>query len=287
MKALVTGGLGFIGSNLVDRLISLGHEVVVIDDLSTGNIQNRNEKSYLITDSIFNLNKYQLPLEGIEVVFHLAAMPRIQPSFADPSGTIDLNVKGTAVIADFALKNKARLVYAGSSSFFGGVYKNPYTFSKWQGEQVCQMYSEVYGLWTRVARFFNVYGPRHLSEGEYATVVGVFERQFKNREFLTVTGDGEQRRDFTHVYDICNGLIAISGCDSIENHLCYSLGTGLNYSINELAKMFVDENSIKHIAQRPGEARETLADISEAEEIGYSPKESLENYVSSFIEKTA
>ena len=149
-------------------------------------------------------------LKDTDVIFHLAVMARIQPSFERPSETLDVNARGTVLICEYARKNKAKVVYAGSSSFYGGVYLNPYAFSKWQGEEACKMYSEIYGVVTGIARFFNVYGPRNPFIGQYTPVVAIFEEQMKNGDALTIVGDGDQRRDFTHVYDICEGLIAIS-----------------------------------------------------------------------------
>lgn len=286
--ALVTGGLGFIGSNLVDHLIDLGREVLVVDNLSTGKIENSNPKATVIVEDFVELanrfvngnREHAELLERITDIYHLAAMPRIQPSFENPIRSIELNTIGTVAACELAKKVGARVVYAGSSSFYGGVYKNPYTFSKWQGEEVCRLYSEIFNVQTRVARFFNVYGPRHLSEGEYATVVAIFERQYQDGVSLTITGTGEQRRDFTHVHDICTGLIHM-GEDEKEGTATYNLGTGTNHSINELAALFGCE--MKYIPARPGEAWVTLADIEDARKAyDWSPSKSLEEYIKGF-----
>jgi nucleoside-diphosphate-sugar epimerase len=280
-KVIVTGGCGFIGSNLVDILVSKGHEVTVIDNLITGKEENANEDaSYIYEDYrevLSNPSRYFLDKGEYDTIFHLAAMPRIQPSFDDPLYTFNNNAYGTAILCDFAKQHDIKIVYAGSSSFYGGVYLNPYSFSKWVGEEICQMYSKIYGISSCVARFFNVYGPRHLKTGPYSTVVGVFEEQYDNSQPLTVTGDGEQRRDFTHVYDICSGLIAMS--DARHNGEIFNLGTGKNYSINELANLFPN-STIKYIPKRPGEAKETLADISKAASLlNYEPVNNLQEYV--------
>ena len=169
-----------------------------------------------------------------------------------------------------------KVVYAGSSSYYGGVYLNPYAFAKWQGEEVFKMYSAVYDSSCGIARFFNVYGPRNPLIGQYTPVVAIFEEQTKANQTLTIVGDGDQRRDFTHVYDICDGLIAISNGDWRGE--VFNLGTGTNHSVNELAKMFGGER--KHLPERKGEARETLADISfTTEKTGWTPNYSLEGYV--------
>ena len=278
MRALVTGGAGFIGSHLVDRLILDKCEVDVLDDFSTGLDENKNSlANYIIKD-------IQDDLSGIgvyDVIYHLAALARIQPSFEEPMKTININVKGTANLCDYAYKTNAKFIYAGSSSFYAGQYLNPYAFSKWQGEEVCKMFSSVYGASTAIARFFNVYGLRHLSEGPYATVVGIFERQILDGVPLTITGNGEQRRDFTHVNDIVSGLILMG--EKRWSGDIFNLGTGTNYSINELADMY--QHKREYIPKRPGEAKITLADISESKQkIGYSPSEDIKDYIKNWIE---
>ena len=278
-KALVTGGLGFIGSNLVDKLVKMGIEVVVVDDMSSGKIEFKNDRAQYIFE---DFKKYLLsPDQSIDVVFHLAAEARIQPSFEMPLYTCHNNSYGSAVVADFAKNSGCKVVYAGSSSFYGGVYLNPYAFAKWQGEEAFKMYSEVYGVSTGIARFFNVYGPRNPLLGQYTPVVAIFEEQTKNGQDLTIVGDGEQRRDFTHVYDICDGLIAISRGDWRGD--VFNLGTGTNHSINELADLFGGRK--KYLPARPGEARTTKADISKTtEKTGWTPKFTLEKYVTSILE---
>tara|TARA_R110000824_G_scaffold73866_5_gene188014 strand:+ start:20021 stop:20878 length:858 start_codon:yes stop_codon:yes gene_type:complete len=275
-SALVTGGCGFIGSNLVDKLLGLGYTVTVIDDLSSGKKEHcREEATYYFDDFKKVLTEGALNQE-FDVIFHIAAEARIQPSFEDPLYTCENNSYGTAVVCEYAREHGCKVVYAGSSSFYGGVYLNPYAFAKWQGEEACKMYSEVYGVKTGVARFFNVYGPRNPLIGQYTPVVAIFEEQRKRGGPLTIVGDGEQRRDFTHVYDICEGLIAISQGDWTGD--VFNLGTGTNHSINELAEMFEGEK--KYIPQRTGEARVTLADISKTTELtGWKPCHNLHDYV--------
>jgi len=282
MKALVTGGCGFIGSNLVDKLVNLGYEVIVVDDLSSGKKEfMNNDAKYIFKDFKKCLQENNLGLKNIDVIFHLAAESRIQPSFEMPLYTCHNNSYGSAVVAEFARKEGCKVVYAGSSSFYGGVYLNPYAFAKWQGEEVFKMYSEVYSVTTGIARFFNVYGPRNPLLGQYTPVVAIFEEQTKNKQDLTIIGDGEQRRDFTHVYDICDGLIAISKGDWKGE--VFNLGTGTNHSINELADLF--KGNKKYLPARPGEARTTKADISfTTKSTGWKPQHTLENYITSILE---
>ena len=280
MKILVTGGLGFVGSHLVDSLMDdSDNEVVVMDNLcseSSSRKYMRDDVTYWI-DDIRNLNTYKYEKYKFDVIYHLGALARIQPSFKDPLTYLSIDIMGTSHVLEYARRRSSKLIYAGSSSAFGGTMLNPYTFAKYTGEQVCKLYSEVYGLSTVVARFFNVYGKRQPIVGPYATVVGIFEEQTKNKKALTVTGTGEQRRDFTHVSDIVSGLIALSR-DEWGGDV-FQLGTGKNYSLNEMAKMFKDE--IEYIPKRPGEAWITLADIKKTKEkVGWSPKIALSDYIS-------
>ena len=278
MKILVTGGAGFVGSHLVDRLILDGSKVDVLDNFSTGRGENKNPSAnYIVKDIRDDLSE----MGAYDVIYHLAALARIQPSFENPMKTIDINVKGTANLCDYAYRTKAKFIYGGSSSFYAGPYLNPYAFSKWQGEEVCKMFSSVYGVSSVIARFFNVYGSRHLCEGPYATVIGIFERQILDKTPLTITGDGEQRRDFTHVNDIVKGLILMS--EKSWNGDIFNLGTGTNHSINELANMYNCEK--RYIPKRPGEAKTTLADISSSQDkLGYSPSEDIQDYISNWME---
>ena len=277
MKVLVTGGAGFIGSHLVERLLKEGFLVTVLDDFSFGKEKNRKKgANYIVRDVRSDLSD----LEGYDIIFHLAALARIQPSFDLPLDTISANMLGTANICNLANRISAKIIYAGSSSFYAGPYLNPYAFSKWQGEEVCKTFSKVYGLSTANARFFNVFGPGQPSEGAYATIVGIFEKQFLERKPLTITGDGTQRRDFTHVEDIVSGLILMSKGNWLGD--IFNLGTGTNYSINELAAMY--NCSTKYIPKRPGEAKETLADISfTSKELGYTPSVDLKDYVQDWV----
>ena len=293
MKVLVTGGLGFVGSHLVDYLRDeLDYDVTVIDNLcseSSSRDYMRDDVEYWIDDirNLMNAKYVQHFAEGyrFDVIYHLGALARIQPSFKDPLTYLSINIQGTATVCEYARHNDARIVYAGSSSAYAGHFLNPYAFAKYTGEQVCQLYHEVYGMSTVAARFFNVYGDRQPTKGTYATVVGIFEGLTEKEKPLTVTGDGEQRRDFTHISDIVSGFVALGQKDWSKNDTTwiFNIGTGKNYSINELAKMFGGE--IVYVPKRPGEAKNTLADSSLLRNhTNWTAKVSLEDYVSEFME---
>ena len=276
MRILVTGGAGFIGTNLIKQLVSQGHKVTSYDNYTTGKKEN-----HITGCDYYDVDITTCTFEvDFDIVFHMAAIARIQPSFKNPKEYFNTNANGTLNISEYCSKNNIPLIYAGSSSHHSGKFKNPYTFSKDIGEEIIKLYQKHFNLQSSVVRFYNVYGPHQLTEGEYCTVVGIFENQYENKEPLTITGDGFQRRDFTHVDDIVDGLILTS-----ENETCWDeieLGRGENQSINELADMF--NHKTKYIDERPGEARETLCDISNAHrEIGYEPEVDLEDYISGVI----
>ena len=281
-KILVTGGLGFIGSHLVDELISIGcKNITVIDDLSSESSSKsymRSEARYILRDII---EIPSIDLGSFDIVFHLAALARLQPSFIDPARYFEVNSLATLYLLDFLRKNNsdAKVVYAGSSTAFGGPLLNPYAFAKHTGEDICRLFSKNYGISTVITRFFNVYGDRQPITGEYATVIGKFEQQFLAGESLTVVGDGIQRRDFTHVSDIVFGLISLA-TDTYCGEI-FSLGTGKNYSLFDVASAF--NSNIRFISERPGEARETLADISEIKhKTSWYPKINLMEYIAKF-----
>ena len=285
MNILVTGGLGFVGSHLVDSLASSGrHNVTAMDNLvseSSSRTYMRDDVQYWI-DDIRNLNDRKYASNKFDVIYHLAALARIQPSFSDPINYISTDIMGTSHVLEYARRSYARVVYAGSSSAYAGPMLNPYAFAKYTGEQVCELYHKVYGMSTVTARFFNVYGDRQPRTGPYATVVGIFEAQTIDAVPLTVTGDGKQRRDFTHVADIVKGFEALG--EETWKAQIFQLGTGKNHSINELASMFGGE--VKYVPSRPGEARDTLADIESSQKtIGWKADRSLEDYIKTWVAK--
>jgi UDP-glucose 4-epimerase len=297
MKALVTGGAGFIGSNLVDKLLEMGHEVVVIDNESS----ECNEEFYWNESAInakLDIADYTntRPLyDDVDVVFHLAAEARIQPAIENPIRAVTTNCVGTCTVLQCAREaGVKRVLYSSTSSAYGRNQPpcvetmsedclNPYSVSKVSGEKLCKMYYELYGLETITFRYFNVYGEREPLKGHYAPVVGLFLRQAQNGEPLTIVGDGEQRRDFTHVSDVVNANImaAISNPESEAFGQVYNVGTGKNHSINEIANM-ISEDQV-NIPPRLGESRETLADNNKMKNtFGWSPKVSIETWINEF-----
>ena len=278
MNIMVTGGAGFVGTNLIKRLLKDGHKVVSLDNYSTGKKENEQKGCTYYDCDIRDVVDFGYFMEKPDVIYHLAAIARIQPSFKNPAPTLEVGILGTMNILEWVreLENKPRMIFAGSSSVHSGKMKNPYTLSKVVADDLCLLYKKHFEVDVSICRFYNVYGPHQLTEGEYCTVVGIFERQYKNQEPLTITGDGFQRRDFTHIDDIVDGLILTS-----ENETCWDeieLGRGNNYSINELADMFNTE--IKYIDARPGEAKETLCNTLIAKRlIGYEPKVNLDDYI--------
>jgi len=240
MRCLVTGGSGFIGSHLVDKLVSLNYEVV---SSNSPLCKYENPKATYKYGFVQNIESFHFL--HFDFIFHLAALPRIQPSFKDITNVHDSNTTGTFKILEFAKKSKSRVIFAGSSSVLHDIYANPYSFSKSIGEQYCVLYNKIFQVPVAIARFFNVYGPRQIEEGDYATVVGIFEKQKKQNKNLTITGDGEQRRDFTHVDDIISGLICIMKTN--WNFEIFNLGSGKNYSINEIASFLIHMLSILNL----------------------------------------
>lgn len=279
MNIIVTGGAGFVGSNLVDKLVARGDKVCVVDNLSTGKMENINKAAEFVEFDIRG-EWSSIDFEP-DLIYHIAALARIQPSFGRPHETISANCQGTVRVLDYAVAKRCRLVYAGSSSFYFDPHASPYSHSKWIGEEHCRMYNKVYGVSAAIARFFNVYGPRHVRTGSNANVLGIFEDQKIRNVPLTITGNGEQLRDFTHVDDICSGLMLMG--DSRWNGEVFNLGRSHNYSINEVAAMF-EPVGMEYLPARAGEAKSTLADISFSKSrLRWEPKVNLPDYVGGFL----
>ena len=281
MKILVTGGAGFIGTNLIKELLANGHNVVSIDNYSTGNKENHQD-GCLYYKYDLSYNYIRDDGDGYDTIYHLAALARIQPSLKDPYKSIYNNFVSTLNVLEYARTKNIRFVYAGSSSFHHGLYESPYAWSKFSGEDLCKLYSSVYGIDTAICRFYNVYGQYQLEKGTYATVMGIFENQFRNKEPLTIVGTGEQRRDFTHADDIVDGLIKCSK-QPFRGEI-FELGSGVNYSINEITDMFGKDYPKKYMPKRSGEYDVTLADYTLANKVlNWVPTKSIKTYIEKIV----
>ena len=287
MRVLVTGGAGFVGTNLIKRLLSEGHKVVSLDNYSTGLRENEIEQKgvqYFDVDLTETVN-YDFFISKPDLIFHLAAIARIQPSFKHPVYTHHANVTATLNVLEWARGFGCPIVFAGSSSSNGDKFANPYTLSKSLSEQLVELYNKVYDLPTAICRFYNVYGPHQLTEGKYCTLIGIFQTLYKEGRPLTITDDGEQRRDFTHVDDIVDGLIRCGESIHEVSGELFELGRGKNYSVNEIAEAFGENYPTIHIDGKQGEMRETLCEDENAIELlGWNPSLDVldfikENYV--------
>lgn len=294
MKYLVTGGAGFIGSHLVDRLLENGHDVAVIDDFSTGRPENlahqKNNKNFrLIKEDVSLFEAIKRHFEGIDVVAHLAALADIVPSIVNPAGYYKSNVTGTFSVVEAArLAGVKKLVYAASSSCYGipdtyptpepaGIRPQyPYALTKYLGEEIVLHWGRVYKLPVISLRLFNVYGPRSRTSGTYGAVFGVFLAQKLNKKPLTIVGDGSQKRDFIYVSDAAEAFI--KAADSQIKNEIFNVGTGDPQSVNKLALLLGGETT--RIPKRPGEPDRTQADIKKIKErLGWRPKVSFEEGV--------
>ncbi len=276
MRIIVTGGAGFIGTNLCKKLVELGHEVTSIDNYSTGKTENHIEGIRYENFDIRKIYSYKWVYnKHPDVIFHMAAIARIQPSFEQPKKYFTTNANGTLEIVDYCAKNNVPLIYAGSSSHHSGKFKNPYTFSKDVGEEIVKLYQEHYDLKASIVRFYNVYGPHQLTEGGYTTLIGRWLNNIEKGIDCEIYGDGNQRRDFTHVNDIVDALIRIQKQQAYNNN--FELGRGKNHSVNEIAEMLNITPVYK--PSKPGEARNTLNTDTLAKDIlGWDPQINLEDY---------
>lgn len=294
MKNLVTGGAGFIGSHLVDKLIQLGHEVIVIDNLSA----ESNDEFYFndsATYSNYDVCDYsntRALYDGVDYVFHLAAESRLQPTILNPIKAMEKNVVGTCTVLQCSKEAAVkRVVYSSTSSGYGNNLLpndetqkddclNPYSVSKIAGENLCGMYFKLYGLETISLRYFNVFGERAPSSGQYALVTGIFMRQYHNNQPLTIVGDGTQQRDFVYVKDVAeaNVLAATSNVSKEWIGKMFNVGSGHSEKIIDLAKIISDHYVF--IPEREGEIKYTLADINKIKKVfGWKPKTDIKDWL--------
>ncbi len=290
MNVIVTGGAGFIGSNVVDKALDKGWNVKIIDNLSTGYKVNLNPDCEFINVDICDYEAIEPHFAGVDVVFHLAALPRVQPSIDDPLPYNKVNIEGTLSVLN-ACKNHGvkKVVFSSSSSIYGECgdeqideeYRkkplSPYALQKLVCEQYFELYSTLFGINSICLRYFNVYGNRQPQIGAYVPVVGIFFKQLKTGQPLTVTGDGEQARDFVNVLDVADINIAAAE-SSLKGYNYFNVGVGKNEKIIDIAKQ-VCYNNIKHIEKRI-EPKSTLANIKKAKDLlGWIPKINLMEWI--------
>lgn len=294
MNILITGGCGFIGSHIAEKLLSKDHKVTIIDNLSTGRLENVNhlvgDNLNVVIEDISNCDKIEKYFKSIDIVYHIAALADIVPSIENPMQYHNSNVNGTLSVLECSRKNKIkRFIYAASSSCYG-IPKDyptnelaeikpqyPYATTKYLGETYVMNWGIVYGLPVTSLRFFNVYGTRSRTSGTYGAVFGVFLAQKLNNKAFTVVGDGNQTRDFTYVTDVADACIEASKNEAAIGKI-YNVGSGNTYSINELTSLLGGKKL--YIPKRPGEPDCTFADITKIKsELGWKPKVSLKDGV--------
>ena len=295
MKHIVTGGCGFIGSNLVDKLIDLGHEVIIFDNISSGKVENINPKARFIEVDISEdyFDECIDWFDGVDTVFHTAARARVQPSIIDPISFNKTNVDGTLTLLKMAVDSGVRrFVYSASSSAYGNTNVlptpeshstnplSPYGAQKLMGEIYCKTFSQVYDIETVSLRYFNVYGERQLLEGAYCLVMGIFLQQRLNNKPMTIRGDGEQRRDFTYVSDVVDANIKASQADKVGKGEVINVGNGNNRSVNQIADMIGGDRITVDPVVEP---RETFADNTKAPELlDWKPTMIIEDWVKQY-----
>ncbi len=284
---LVTGGAGFIGSSLVDKLIERGERVRVLDNFSTGQRNHLNRKAELFEADIRDLQRIRPAFDQVHTVFHCAALPRVPLSIENPLDTHLINVVGTLNVLLAAREARVRrFIHSSSSSVYGDQARlplnesmsphpiNPYGLQKYAAERYVEMFHTFYGMPTLSLRYFNVFGPRMAIEGAYVTVISLFLRARKGEVAMTIFGDGEQTRDFTHVNDVVRANMLAMDCEVADGRPI-NIGQGRNISINKIAAII--GGKIAHVPARIGEVRDTLADNTQAEELlGWTPQMTTE-----------
>lgn len=277
-KVIVTGGVGFIGSNLIKHLVKNDYRVTSIDNYSTGSINNEIKGVKYINDDIENINKIK---NNFDLCFHLAAQSRVQPSFDNPSESLRINVNGTSKVMDWAKINNTKVIYAGSSSKHHDPSDSPYAMYKFLGEQVCMLYRKSYNINVEICRFYNVYGPGENIDEKFGNVIGIWSAKIKKNQPLPIVGDGKQRRDFIHVHDLVDGLIKIAESD-ISHNDAWELGSGINYSVNDLFNFFKNKYDVEsvHIPDQPGNYRKTLRTNDDTLKLlNWTPKDRLKHHI--------
>ena len=275
---LITGGAGFIGSNLIKELIDSGYNVTSIDDYSSGSKSNEKSGAKYIKLDINNISKVG---KDFDLCFHLAAQSRVQPSFERPEESLRVNVVGTAKVMEWAYRNNIKVIYAGSSSKHHDPSDSPYAMYKFLGEEICKLYKKSFSVNVEITRFYNVYGPGENIDEKFGNVIGIWRSKVLKGKPLPIVGDGNQKRDFIHVSDLVKGLIKL-GFSNKKHIDAWELGTGVNYSINELFDMFNDRFNCKsiYIPDQKGNYQETLRRNDDMLTLlNWNPKDRLKNHI--------
>ena len=278
-KVLVTGGAGFIGTNLINQLVKEEMDVFSLDNYSTGSKENETGLAKYIKGDIKSIGS--ISESNFDICFHLAAQSRVQPSFQDPEDSFRVNVQGTLKVMEWAKQNKVKVIYAGSSSKHHDPSDSPYAMTKFLGEEVCKLYKKSYDVDVEISRFYNVYGPYEPLDEKFGNVMGIWRCKAKEGKPLPIVGNGEQRRDFTHVDDIVSGLIKIAS-SNIKHQDAWEMGSGVNYSINELFEMFRLKFNVTsiNIEDQPGNYRKTLRTNDDMlNKLNWSPSDQLNQYI--------
>ncbi len=280
-KVLVTGGAGFIGSNLITQLIENNIRVVSIDNYSTGTKVNQLKGVKYIDLDIEEI--FSIEDSNYDYCFHLAAQSRVQPSFLNPEESFRVNVSGTLKVMEWAKKNEVKVLYAGSSSKHHDPTSSPYAMTKYLGEEICKLYKKSFSLNVEIARFYNVYGPMEPVDEKYGNVIGIWRSKVNQGKPLPIVGDGNQKRDFTHVKDIVDGILKIAYSKKKHSD-AWELGTGLNYTINELFSMFKEKFDVNScfIEDQPGNFRMSIRKNNDSLELlDWKPEDRLKVYINS------
>ena len=280
MKIIVTGGAGFIGTNLIKILLKDNYDITSIDNYSTGLKENEIEDVKYIDSDIELIDQLE---SKFDLCFHLAAQSRVQPSFEDPQESIRVNVNGTTKVMEWAKKHNVKVIYAGSSSKHHDPSDSPYAMTKYLGEEICKLYKKSFKINVEIARFYNVYGPYEQLDEKFGNVIGIWRAKVKENKPLTIVGDGNQKRDFTHVDDIVDGILKIAFSKKTHSD-AWELGSGVSYSIKELFNMFKERFNATsvYVDDQPGNYRETLRVNDDIiKELDWNPQDRLKDYINS------
>ena len=280
MNILVTGGAGFIGVNLIKCLLTKNYNITSLDNYSTGLKKNEIDGVKYINSDIELID--QLGPE-FDLCFHLAAQSRVQPSFEDPQESIRVNVNGTTKVMEWAKNHSIKVIYAGSSSKHHDPSDSPYAMTKFLGEEICKLYKKSFNVNVEIARFYNVYGPYEPLDEKFGNVIGIWREKVRLNKPLTIVGDGNQKRDFTHVDDIVDGILKIAFSNKKHSD-AWELGSGVSYSIKELFNMFKERFNATsiYVDDQPGNYRKTLRINDDVlKQLDWKPKDRLKDYIKS------